>query len=271
MRYRGVVAMLFLAAGIGTLAGSGPYFDTYTHHLEPGTWELEAGVDSVKPPGEPWALGQVLELEHGFNAHFASSLYLLGSKLAGESWRVDGFQVESRFRPWTGNRFFLPTFYLEYEQYAHPETYKTAVVGNLEGEGPERFHTEHEVEARLIFSQDPYWGNLSLNLVAEKSLDGGATAFGYTAGFYVNAYDTGWGAETGRGEDGDDRVRVGLELYGGLGNDGGFGFAPGRQEHYIQPFVSFPLGFRAALKLGAAFGLTSGASDSIRALVTIEL
>ncbi len=271
MRHRGVIAILFLAAGIGTLAGSGPYFDTYTHHMEPGTWELEAGVDAVKPTDGSWAWGQVLELEHGFNAHFASSLYMLGSKLPGESWRVDGFQVESRFRPWTGNRFFLPAFYLEYEQYAHPETYRTAVVGNLEAETPERFHTEHEVEARLIFSQDPSWGNLSLNLVAEKSLDGGATDFGYTAGFYVDADAIGREAERGTDPDGDDRVLLGLEMYGGLGRDGRFGLAPGRQEHYVQPFLSLPLGHRAALKLGAAFGLTSGSSDAFRALVTIEL
>jgi len=97
MRGRSILTILFLVTSLGTMAGSGPYFDTYTHHMEPGEWELEAGIDAVNPPGKPWAWGQVLELEHGFNAHFASSLYLLGSKLPGESWRLDGYQVEGRF------------------------------------------------------------------------------------------------------------------------------------------------------------------------------
>lgn len=273
MKHPGVVTILLLAAGIGTLAGSGPYFDTYTHHMEPGKWELEAGLDAVNAPGEPWAWGQVLELEHGFNEHFASSLYLLGSKASGKSARVDGFQVESRFRPWTANWFWLPTFYLEYEQYAHSETYRTTVVGNLELEDGERFQTEHEAETRLIFSQDASWGNVALNLIAERSLDGGATAFGYSAGVYIHELP---GEATGGGafdpdHDGDGCVRLGLEMYGGLGSEGGFGLMPRRQEHYIQPVVSFPLGRRTALKLGAAFGLTAASADSLRALVTIEL
>jgi hypothetical protein len=273
MRGRSILTILFLVTSLGTMAGSGPYFDTYTHHMEPGEWELEAGIDAVNPPGKPWAWGQVLELEHGFNAHFASSLYLLGSKLPGESWRLDGYQVEGRFRPWTGNHFLWPTFYLEYEQYSHPETYKTAVVGNIEAEGGERYHTEHEAEARLIFSQDGKWGNVALNLVAERSLDGGVTAFGYTAGIYLK------GPSLGKSDDrtfdpdgdGDGHLLAGLEIYGGLGDEGRFGLVPHRQEHYLQPFVAFALGRRTSLKLGVALGLTSGSTDAVRALVTIGL
>ena len=71
---------------------------------------------------------------------------MLGSKIPGEPWRVDGYKLETRYRPWTQNYFFVPTFYLEYEQFHHHEVYRNAVAGNVEEGGEvEAFRTEHEV------------------------------------------------------------------------------------------------------------------------------
>jgi len=260
-------------AGAAAWAGSGPYFDTYTHGMEVGEIELELGADAVRSPQGDWTYGQVAELEHGFNPHFASSFYLLGTWERGESPRIDGYKLQGRVRPWLVNSFFVPVFYLEYEQFHHPETYREVVVGSLEEEEEEAFSTEHEVEGRLIFSQDFDWGNVSLNLAGEKNLDGGKIAFGYTAGFFFkgpNRMIPGAAAFDPDG-DGDSHVLYGVEVFGGLGEQGDFGFHASRQEHYAQPFAAVPLTARLALKTAVAIGLTSGSEDLVRAVLVVRL
>lgn len=260
-------------AGSAARAGSGPYFDTYTHGMEVGELELELGVDAVRSPQGDWLYGQVAELEHGFSPHFAGSAYLLSTWEPGEGLRLDGYKLQGRVRPWLVNRFFAPVFYLEYEQFHHPETYREVVVGSIEEEGEGNFSTEHEVEGRIIFSQDFDWGNVSLNLAGEKNLDGGKIAFGYTGGFFLkgpNRMIPGAAAFDPDG-DGDAHILYGLEVFGGLGEQGDFGFHPSRQEHYLQPFASFPLSARLTLKTGAAIGLTSGSQDLLRAMLVVRL
>ncbi|MGA9752021.1 MAG: hypothetical protein WBS54_09550 [Acidobacteriota bacterium] len=268
------LALVILLLGIGAAAfADGPYFDTYTHHMEVGEWELEAGVDAVRSTDGPWAYGQSLELEHGFNAHFCGSVYLLGAEVPGTGWRLDGFKLESRVRPWTDNSFFVPTLYVEYEQFSHEETYQDAAVGNRDEGGGGPFRTEHSAEFRLIFSQDFGWGNAALNLVGERSLDGGRAAFGYTGGVYFLGPSSG---RPGAGaydldRDGDSHYLFGFELFGGLGEEGNFGLKPSRQEHYIEPLVAVPLTARVALKVGVAFGLTRRSEDRVRVLLSIHL
>ncbi|MFN7940374.1 MAG: hypothetical protein U0X73_02150 [Thermoanaerobaculia bacterium] len=268
-----------LVFGLGLLtaatarAGSGPFFDTYSHGMEVGELELELGVDAVRSPRGEWTYGQVAELERGFDPHFASALYLLGTWAPGESPRIDGFKLQGRFRPWLANNFFLPVFYLEYEQFHHPETYRELVVGTLEEEEAGEFATEHELEGRLIFSQDFDWGNLSLDLAAEKNLDGGEIAVGYTVGFFLlgpNRIYSGAAAFDPDG-DGDSHLLYGVELFGGLGERGDLGLHAARQEHYLQPFLAVPLSDRLALKAALAIGLTSGSGDLVRALLVVRL
>ena len=263
-----------MTAGMATMAGSGPYFNTYTQHMEPGQWELEVVTDEVRSPDGGWSNGQAIELEHGFNEHFGGSFYLLGTKAPSEPWRFDGFKVEARFRPWLVKSFWVPTFYLEYEQFHHPETYRDAAVGFAETGGDQRpFKTQHEVEARLIFSQDFEWGNVALDLVAEKNLSGEPVAFGYTAGFYLkgpSAGVEGTGAFDPDG-DGDSHFLYGMEVYGNLGASGAFGFWQHRQEHYAEPFAAFPLSRRLTLKTGAAMGLTRQSEDRLRVVLVVHL
>ena len=199
---------------------------------------------------------------------------MLGSKIPGEPWRVDGYKLETRFRPWTQNSFFVPTFYLEYEQFHHHEVYRNAVAGNAEEGGEaEAFRTEHEVEARLIFSQDFNWGNAALNLVAERSLDGGKTAFGYSGGVFFLGPSSGKEGSTAfdPDNDGDSHFLYGVELFGGLGEEGAFGLKGRQQEHYVQPFAAFPLSERLTLKTGVAVGLTSLSETRIRAVLVVRL
>lgn len=267
-----VVLGLVLGAAPSLRAGNGPYFNTYTHHMEQGEWELEVGTDAVRPPEGPWMYGQLLELEHGFSPHWASALYLLGSFAPGEAGRVDGYKAHVRYRPVAENRFFLPTFYLEYEQFHHEPVYRQAVTGLLEEESEEGFSTEREMEARLIFSQDWPWGNGAFDLVAEKNLDGGRWEFGYTAGlaFKGPARLIPGAAALDPDGDGDSHVLFGLEAFGGLGEEGRFG-PGGRRAHYLQPFVAVPLTARLAVKGAYAFGLTSGTEDRVRVLLSVRL
>ncbi len=273
MRRTFALAALFCCLGVGAIAGSGPYFNTYTHHMEAGEWELELGADAVRTVEGSWEYGQQVELEHGFNPHVAGSLYILGGRTAEGLWQLDGYKVEGRFRPWTQNLFFVPTFYLEYEQFHHEELYRDSATGNADhGEGgPSR--TEHEAEARLIFSQDYDWGNLALDLVGERSLDGGRTDFGYTGGFFLKGPSSGMEgpAAFDPDGDGDSHLLYGAEFYGGLGTEGDFGLAQHRQEHYLQPFVALPVSPRTTLKLAYAVGLTRQSEDRLRAVLVIHL
>jgi hypothetical protein len=271
---RAILAACFLSVlGLPSKAGSGPYFNTYTHHMEAGEWELEVGTDAVKTVEGPWEYGQQIELEHGFNEHWAGSLYVLGSRNSDAHWQMDGYKIEARFRPWTVDSFVVPTFYLEYEQFHHEEVYKDAFTGNAEHKEAGLFRTEHEAEARLIFSRDFDWGNLVVNLVAERSLDGGRTAFGYTGGFFVKGPSSGYegSASLDPDMDGDSHLLFGAEVFGGLGEEGDFGLRASRQEHYAQPFVALPLSDRLVLKVGWALALTKSSEDRIRAVLAVRI
>jgi hypothetical protein len=268
------VGALMLGAGLSVFAGSGPYFNTYTHHMEAGEWELEVASDQVRYPDGGSANGQALELEHGFGEHLSASLYILGTKAPSEAWRLDGYKLEGRFRPWIVKSFWVPTFYLEYEQFHHPETYRNAVVGSAEPAGQgEPFKTEHEAEARLIFSRDFDWGNVAVNLIAERCFDGGKTTFGYTAAFFLLGRSSGIEGPSSFDPDGDgdSHLLYGLELFGGLGEEGDFGFRRSGQEHYAGPFVSFPISSRVTLKTGVAVGLTRQPEDRLRAVLVVRL
>lgn len=270
-------AATLLFAGLSTArAASGPYFNTYTHDMEEGEWEVALGADAVLPRNKSASGGFALELEHGFNSKFSAALYLLGTKKAGESPRFDGFKLEGRWRPFERDFFFFPAVYLEYEQFFHEETYRNVVVGNREeepeGGGLEAapFRSEHEVEARLLFSQDFNSGNVALNLAGEKNLDGGKWGFGYTLGVFLKGPERiRGGYDTGRAW--DRWLLYGVEAFGGLGESGDIGVHPERQNHYIQPFVSFPLKEGTLLKVAFAKGITSGAEDRLRFYLVFHL
>jgi len=265
-------AALFMAAGCAVMAGSGPYFDSYTHHMEVGEWELEIGADAVQTIEGSWEYGQQIEMEHGFNEHWAGSLYVVGGRTGDNQWELDGYKVEARFRPWTRNFFFIPTFYLEYEQFHHEELYRDSVEGNAEHEEASRT-TEHEAEARLIFSQDFDWGNVVLNIVGERSLDGGRTAIGYTAGFFIKGPSSGiaGAADFDPDQDGDSHVLFGAEAFGGLGQEGDLGPQSHLQEDYIQPFLALPLSKRVVLKSAVAVGLTRPSENRFRLIFVVRL
>lgn len=266
-------AALLLGAGLSATAGSGPYFDSYTHHMEVGEWELEAGADAVRTREGSWEYGQQLELEHGFSEHWGGSVYAVGGRTTEGDWQFDGYKVEVRFRPWTRNAFFIPAFYLEYEQFHHEELYKDAVVGEVERGRAGPSGTEHEAEARLIFSRDFDWGNLVLNLVGERSLDGGRTAFGYTGGFFLKGPSTGLQGSRAFDPDmdGDSHVLFGAEVFGGIGEEGSVGLDWGRHESYLQPFLAVPVSGRLVVKGAYALGLTSRSEDRVRILISIRL
>lgn len=264
---------LLLLSGVSlqTPAGSGPYFNTYTHDMEVGEWEFAAGLDYIWPEANPGAAAVALELEHGFSEHFTGALYLLGTREAGASARVDGFKVEGIWRPFLRDSFWIPTFYLEFEHFAHEPSYHDAVVGSRgEGEGEGPFRTENELETRLIFSKDFEKANIALNLIAERNLAGGATEFGYTLGVFLKGPQIGSKTyDTGRSW--DTNLLYGAELLGGLGEEGDFGLHPSRQNHYVQPFLSVPVGTGKLVKFAFSKGLNRDAEDKVRVYLVFHL
>ena len=263
---------LFFLSPVAPQAASGPYFNTYTHHVEDGEWELAFGADYVWPQEGPGASGYAVEVEHGFGGQFMGALYLLGTKEAGDSARLDGFKVEGLWNPWSVNRFWTPTLYLEYEHFLHEPTYRTAILGSVEEEKPEGEEegTEKEFEARLIFSKDFSKGNFAVNLIAEKNLHGGAVEFGYTAGVYLIGPQVGSGSfDTGRPW--DSRLLYGFEVVGGLGESGDFRFSAHQQKHAFQPFLSLPVGAGNFVKVAYQAAISSGTENKVRVMLVMHL
>jgi hypothetical protein len=124
---------------------------------------------------------QELEFEYGITDRWMIAPYLEFEKEAGGSLEYTAWKLESRYQFGkfkTGK--ILPGVYLEY---INPKDEKD------------------EVEAKLILSRyDRHGGDLSLNLIAERSLEDGSKwekeySFGYARPIGKNRYDTRAGFE----------------------------------------------------------------------------
>lgn len=259
------------------------YMTTYSHHIERGEVELMLLSDFASPSehkraeeGQGDHAAQMMELKYNPTDRLALEFMWEWFKdVERGKGKFTGFRYEGRYRLFAQEVPLNPMVYAEYEN-LHPSTrYKMETSGwieppYVEAAGPEPAR-EKILESRMILSQDFGPWNASFNWINESDLQSGRHAFGYTMGtFYRIHGDAGEAPEGHSGHEGGrpaGMVRpmaVSFELFGALGDDRRFGFWPSRQEHYLQPGITFHLGSYSMLTAGYAMGLSRSSDDMIR-------
>ncbi|HXE74272.1 MAG TPA: hypothetical protein VNN18_01370 [Candidatus Xenobia bacterium] len=261
------LACAFLPCGLAAPARAQgrAYFVAYDHHMEePGALELSFNPALGVPKDGNKFLGAWMEFEYGATGWWTSEFYLDGQTTWNESTLFTGYRWENRFRPLLREHWINPVLYLEYEDVNEADKTIKDVVGfdsgrDLEPNDEARHEREREIELKLILSSNFKGWNLSENFIAAKNLAGEAWEFGYAVAvarpltLAASAEDCTLCAEN---------FRLGLELYGGLGD--WHHFTLSETSHYLAPVVAWDLPSGVTLRFSPGFGLTS---ESHRALI----
>lgn len=238
------------------------YFVTYDHYLEEtGNLEIAVATTTGMPKRDqraytaPW-----LELEYGLTGWWTAELYLEGVATRGEGNAFTGWRLENRFRPLQSEHRMNPVIYVEYENINEASRIQKEIVGaggiDFEPIAELKDEHAHELEGKLILSSAVGDWNVAENFIIEKNLsESEGFEFGYAVGVSrpLGTIASGTSCRFCR-----ENVRLGAELYGGLGSSEAF--ARSEQRHYLAPVVSWSLGSRTSVKGSFGFGLT-GTSD----------
>ncbi|MDD5542219.1 MAG: hypothetical protein PHX83_03525 [Acidobacteriia bacterium] len=238
--------------------GDDPYFVTYSHHMEePGNLEVGFNPSFAKPKGGNSFLGTLTEYEYGTRAWWTTEFYLEGAAVRNEGSAFTGYRIENRIRPLAGSHWINPVFYFEFEDINAANKSLKEVVGFdsqsdlAEPVSEARQEKERELELKLILGSDFKGWNLSENFVAERNLTHEPWEFGYAVGA---SRPLALEASPEECTFCRENFRVGLEMYGGLGD--AHHFTARGTSHYLAPMVSWELPGGVTLRLSPGFGLT---------------
>ena len=270
-------AALFISASVAILplaaqAGQEANFVLYNHYMEEkGATEVEVYSDyGHVGKGEPNYTAQLVELEYGVTELFTTSVYLEGLKTfdQGEDYEFGSFRFENRLRLFKDETLLNPVLYAEYEYKTPNSRFVRSVVGRTDGREPPEGSDEHELETKLILGHD-FSSNLNVafNVIQEINFSNdNLLAFGYAAGLnyaFFNAYD----APDTFGDVGDtalQKLTLGFELYGGLGDAGkGLTLDGDLTEQYAGVNLRADFKNEMHVGIGGAFGLTNNSEDAI--------
>ncbi|MGC8548533.1 MAG: hypothetical protein ACP5M4_02430 [Acidobacteriaceae bacterium] len=234
-----------------------PYFVAYSHHLE-DAGDLEVAVKSAsgQPGPSDRFYGEELEFEYGTRAWWTTEIYLDVQSTENESTIFTGFRLENRFRLLMKEHVVNPVLYAEFEDVNAADKGLLEVVGHdgvpdlLEDNAVARKDKQRELELKLILSSDVKGWNIAENFISEKNLTIAPWEFGYALAasrplaFRARARACRFCAE---------KIRVGAEMYGGLGDTDSLGTRD--TSHYVAPVAgwSLPRGFSLTGSVG--FGL----------------
>jgi len=248
-----------MAAAICAVAQESPYFITYDHHMEePGSLEVAINPVFGVPRQGSSALASYVELEYGANGWWTTSLYLDSAKQ-----HFTGYRFENRFRLLMEEHPINPVLYVEFENVNGADKINKEVVGfdswrDFDGD---RHEKKREIETKLILSSNTAGWNFAGNLIAERHLNGPPWEFGYALGanrplaLAASVRDCRFCPEN---------ISLGLELYGGLGEQGRVTLSD--TSHYIAPTIAWSLLNRTTIRVSPGWGLNA---NSNRAFVRI--
>ena len=236
-----------------------PYFVTYDHEMEePGNLEISVNPILGFPKQGNRFMGGWTEFEYGLKGWWTTEFYLDGQKTWNDSTIFTGFRWENRFRPLAREHWINPVLYVEFERVNEADKTMREIVGH----GPEEEHSEPndetrreretEIETKLILSSNFKGWNISENLIAAKNLSNKPWEFGYAVGISrslgleASPHPCSWCGEN---------FRLGVELYGGLGNWHDFGVS--RSSHYLAPVLAWDLPNGTTFRVSPGWGLTS--------------
>ncbi|PYR88748.1 MAG: hypothetical protein DMF84_27110 [Acidobacteria bacterium] len=254
----GLALLLVICFISPTSAQDRAYFVTYDHYLEePGNLEIAVATTTGMPKrDQPAYTAPWLELEYGLTGWWTGELYLEGVTTRGNGDAFTGWRFENRFRPLKSEHRINPVIYVEYENINEASRIQKEIVGagGLEFDPIAELKDEHahELEVKLILSSAVGDWNVAENLIVERNLSKSeGFEFGYALGVSrpLGTIASGTSCRFCR-----ENVRLGAELYGGLGSS--VEFARSEQRHFLAPVVNWNLGNRISVKASVGFGLT---------------
>src|SRR5262249_7399847 len=125
--------ILFAALAITPVirAADGPYFITYSHHMEePGNLEFASNQVVGTPNGGNTFLSNLIEMEYGVKAWWTAELYLSGQSTASQSTLFTGYRLENRIRPLMREHWINPVLYLEWSDTNGADKSLREIVGH---------------------------------------------------------------------------------------------------------------------------------------------
>lgn len=259
---------VLLAGSPVVVAGSGANFVTYNHHTaEKGEVEVNLLTD-VSTGNDSSYLAQLVEVEYGVTDRWTTAIYFEGDKPEGEDYDFGSFRFENRIRLFDYGAVPLnPVLYVEYEHMRPAHLYQRAVTGRTDGEDDDdEKGTEHELETKLLLGEDI--GDrldVAFNWINEVNLDTGKWEFGYAMGLNYVVFET---EGEGRHDLSIKEVKLGLELFGGLGDsEKGLTLDADVTKQYAGVNLKAELANGLEAGIGGAFGLTKEADDAILRLM----
>jgi hypothetical protein len=271
-------ALALMAAGgimSPALAGNGANFVTYDHHTgEKGETEIKLYQDFGKTGDGDRYLAQLLEFEYSLTDQWVIAAYLESHDRHGDDWSFDGFRFETRYRLFDYGTPFNPVVYAEYINKKEGALYLREAVGRTDedeeepGGVPEvedENEREHEFETKLILGHD--FSNklrFGFDMIGEVNLKSGDWEFGYATGFSYEIYDNEHAGEGSRDNWNVKEVKLGVELFGGLGDSvKGLTLDGSKTEQYAGASLKTEFANGAQFMVGGAFGLTDDSQDAI--------
>ncbi len=252
-----LIILLFITTR-SSLAQEGPFFVTYTHHMEePGNLDVEvSSTTGVPRSGQRFYSAPYMELEYGVTARWTSELYVEGQSTWGDSTVFTGWRLENRYRPLKREHWINPVLYLEYEDLNEA----SRIQKEVEGGGPDLSSRnalltplhDHELESKLILSSDYHDWNISENFIVAKNFSRSeGVEFGYAFGASRPLATLASGASCRFCR---ENFILGAEMYGGLGSTLGFGVRD--TALYLAPVWSWMVSDNSTLRFSPGFGLT---------------
>src|SRR5258708_18691978 len=208
-----------MTIAVAAYAQESPYCITYDHHMEePGNLEVALNPVFGVPKGGDRALASYLELEYGAKGWWSTALYL-----DENGGRFTRYRFENRFRLLMNQHPINPVLYVEFADVNGADRVSKEVVGFdswrdfAEPAGEARHEKKRELETKLIQSSNTRGWNFAGNLIAERHLNAAPWELGYALG---TSRPLALAPTASECRFCRENTSPGLELYGGLGEEG---------------------------------------------------
>ena len=269
------IVMTAAAMEPGSQAHMNPYFSAFSYNLPKDMLMLMLLPDfQIARTGPNFATGMIM-VQYGLTDRLTVGVMAEGEKIRGLPATYGGLRFNAYFRVFPEDHFLNFTWYGEYEGLNGAALYKMEVAGfggeDLEGSLRDaRRERVRTFEQRAIMYHD--WGrlNATFNFVSETGFDSHENDFGYCWGVFWQPSWMGMGMDAGKTMPGMahaekrstppllsfQRLGVGVEMIGALGNNHKFGLDWDHQQHYAGPVFSYALSENWSFRVEAAVGLS---------------
>lgn len=250
-----------------------PYFSAISHPVPRDSMMVMALADFQSARSTRNFFTGMGMAEYGITPRWTVGIMAEGQKILGLPVTYAGVRVNSYLRVFPHDSLLNFTIYCEYEGLNGAALYKMEVAG-FGGEDLDepldqaRRRHVRTFEQRAIVYHDWKRVNLTFNLISETALPSGDNDFGYAWGVFRQAgyqpMDMGSATPAASVMTHSQappplslqRLGIGLEMIGALGNTHQFGLNRARQQHYVGPVFSYVMSKRWTATAEPTFGLS---------------